>query len=73
MIDPNNLPKIPNVFQTKIEVIINTKSKVEFQVMYDYNNRKAEITDLNTDGYYKKLYYFKLNQIYEIERNKNII
>lgn len=38
-------------------------------IIYDYNSRKAEITDFGKDGYYKKLYYFRQNQLYEIERN----
>ncbi len=37
-------------------------------IIYDYNSRKAEITDHGKDGYYKKLYYFRQNQLYEIER-----
>jgi hypothetical protein len=61
------------VFQTKVEITINKKSSTEFGIIYDYNSRKAEITDLSTDGYYKKLYYFRQNQLYDIERNNAIL
>lgn len=69
--DPNRLPKLPNEFQTRMEInMVNQKKSVEVLVLYDLPNFRAEIVKRDPIKSSRDIYYFDKNEQFHFEDGK---
>ncbi|RMZ95135.1 hypothetical protein BpHYR1_027289 [Brachionus plicatilis] len=70
-IDPSNLPKLPQEFQTRIEInILNENRSEELFVKFDYYDKKGEIIKRARDKTSRTIYFFDKNEIFYLEDNR---
>lgn len=66
--DPSNLPKLPQEFQTRIEInVLHENKSEELFVKFDYYDKKGEIIKRTRDKKSRTIYFFDKNELFYLE------
>ncbi|CAF0709533.1 unnamed protein product [Brachionus calyciflorus] len=70
-IDPNNLPKLPQEFQTRIELnILHENRSEDLFVKFDWYDKKAEIIKRERAKTSRTVFFFDKNEVFYIEQKQ---
>jgi hypothetical protein len=67
VIDPKDLPQLSNEFQTRIQATFLAREPlrcVDVLILYDANDRRAEIVTQDENSYEKRVFYYDKNEYF---------
>lgn len=65
--EPEEFPKLPPEFQTRIEVnYISQKRNSEVIIIYDSEDKRAEVSVREQDGTFRIVYYFDQDLVFRV-------
>ncbi|RMZ95134.1 EF-hand domain-containing D1 [Brachionus plicatilis] len=64
--DPTTLPKLPAEFQTRVQATFNSERTVEFFLVFDYYDQKAEIITQEEIEHDRRVFYYDKNEYFTI-------
>ncbi|RNA13065.1 hypothetical protein BpHYR1_026065 [Brachionus plicatilis] len=66
-INPDELPKLPDEFEARVELnSINENLNSEVKILYDRNEKRADVTIRDQNNTFRQIYDFEHDQLFTL-------